>query len=310
MPTSFADRVVAAVKQKGTPSIVGLDPRLDWMPDFVWDSEYSSEEEKNTAIFNAIVAFHACVLDQIYDLVPAVKLQIAFYEQYGLAGIRAFVATIQQAKDRGLLVIVDAKRNDIGSTADAYADAFLGTASLRGEHLPVYDVDCITVSPFLGRDSLEPFISRCQTFGKGIFILVKTSNPGSVDLQDKILLGSNEPVYMSLAQMVNSLGEPLVGQYGYSSIGAVVGATFPAEAARLREAMPNAIFLVPGYGAQGGKAQDVVPCFNSDGLGALVNASRTITYSTTDRTVSKNNFLSLIRLNTQRMIDSIREYVY
>lgn len=302
---NYADRLISAIQEKGNPCIVGLDPRLDMMPDFITSCSHSMERDK--AIRLAITNFHQLILDVVSPLVPAVKLQIAFYEQYGIPGLLAFVDTIQLAKKKGLLVIVDAKRNDIASTAAAYANAFLGKSSIFGNNESVFDIDCITVSPFLGRDSLEPFVKTCVEHGKGIFVLVKTSNPGSVDLQDQKLVSSNKPLYNNLANMVNDLSTSTIGDSGYSSIGAVVGATFPHEAEQLRKLMPKSIFLVPGYGAQGGTADDAMPCFNEDGLGAVINSSRGITYAYNERSISKEVLIETVQLKLNKMIKEVKK---
>ncbi len=299
---NYADRLISAIRLKGNACVVGLDPRLDLMPSFVVEAENLTQEDN---VAGSIIRFHRSVLDVVSPMVPAVKLQIAFYEQYGLAGLRAFVETIRLAKERRLIVVVDAKRNDIASTADAYANAFLGMTQIEAEARPVFDVDCITVSPFLGRDSLIPFVETCVHHGKGIFILVKTSNPGSRDVQDQVLLRTGRPLYEELAAMVEELGRRAVGDQGYSSIGAVVGATFPEQAKVLRQAMPRSIFLVPGYGAQGGTAADCKVCFNADGLGAVVNASRSITYGHASRKIAETEFLELVRTRTEDMIHDV-----
>jgi orotidine-5'-phosphate decarboxylase len=238
-------------------------------------------------------------------MISAVKPQIAFFEQYGLAGMEAFQNTLKYAKKKGLITIVDAKRNDIGTTAEAYSNTFLGRTNIFNEKIPIYDVDCITVSPFLGEDSLIPFIKDCAEYGKGIFILVKTSNPGSGDVQDLKILNSKESVYISFAKLVKKLGNKVIGNNGYTSIGAVVGATYPKEAESLREIMNDSIFLVPGYGAQGASGKDIVNCFNSDGLGAVVNASRSITYNFGSKSVTESEFIKSIEKNTLDMISDI-----
>jgi orotidine-5'-phosphate decarboxylase len=303
---NFADRFIDAIKTKGNPCIVGLDPRLELVPkDFFpsGDADLSRDE----AVEDTIFAFNEAIIDAVKDLVPAVKLQSAFYEQYGLSGMWAFERSIKYAKDAGLIVIVDAKRNDIGSTAQAYANAFLGEAEILGEKSPMFNADALTVSPYMGRDSLLPFVDACKKYGKGIFILVKTSNPGSGDFQDVIAKETNEPLYNSVARMVDELGNETTGKSGYSSIGAVVGATFPEQAVSLRKLMPKALFLVPGYGAQGGTAKDTLPCFNPDKLGAVVNASRSITFSIEDLSVSKKEYASIVRENTQKMIADVNQ---
>ena len=299
---NFADRLLRSISMKGNPCVVGLDPRLDLMPAFVRSREGRIEE----AIRRTIVDFHKIILEVVAPLVPAVKLQAAFYEQYGIPGLNAFVDTIQLAREMKLVVVVDAKRNDIASTAEAYANAFLGRTDIFGTKKAIFDVDCITVSPFLGRDSLQPFVDACGEYGKGIFVLVKTSNPGSVDLQDQELAITREPLYNRLAETVDELGSKMVGESGYSAIGAVVGATFPEEAVNLRRIMPRALILVPGYGAQGGTADDAMPCFNSDGLGAVINASRSITYAHRDPHISKEEFIKTVRSKTTQMINEVR----
>jgi orotidine-5'-phosphate decarboxylase len=287
---SFADRFIDAIRAKDSRCVVGLDPRIDQMPAFVGHSACE-----------AITEFHELVLDGIADLVPAVKPQLAFFEQYGVAGMQAFENTVRSAKRRGLLVIADGKRNDISSTAEAYANAYLS-----GEG---FDCDALTVSPYLGRDSLVPFVDSCKKHGKGLFVILKTSNPGSKDFEDQPLAETGRPLYEKIAGVLNELGSGLVGESGYSSIGAVIGATFPEEGRRLRSLMPKALILVPGYGAQGGSAKAAAECFNEDGLGAIVNSSRGITYAFGDRNISRDAFLRTVRENTQRMIADINDEV-
>ena len=300
---NFADRLILEVQKKGNPCVVGLDPRIEMMPSFIRSSSAALPEDE--AVRSAIREFHRIVVSVIGNMVPAVKLQIAFYEQYGIPGLLAFQDTIHLAREAGLIVIVDAKRNDIASTAEAYANAFLGEVEVFGKARQGFDVDCITVSPFLGRDSLEPFVSACCDRGKGIFILVKTSNPGSEDFQDQPLESTGAPLYESIANYVADAARAAVGESGYSSVGAVVGATFPEEARRLRTMMPQSIILVPGYGAQGGSGSDTLPCFNLDGLGAVVNASRSVTYAFSDPAISREGFVEWAALSTGSMIDDI-----
>jgi len=251
--------------------------------------------------YAAITAFHELVIDAIADLVPAVKPQLAFFEQYGVAGMQAFENTVLKAKQRGLLVIADGKRNDISSTAEAYANAYLGADG--------FDCDALTVTPYLGRDSLAPFVEACEKHGKGLFVVLKTSNPGSKDFEDQPLEATGRPLYEKIAGVLNELGDGLVGDSGYSSIGAVIGATFPEEGSRLRSIMPKALILVPGYGAQGGSAKAAAECFHEDGLGAIVNSSRGITYAFGDRNIARDAFVHSVRENTLRMIDEINTAV-
>jgi len=272
-----------AVKAKGNPICVGLDPRLDKIPGTLKKRALAVENTTPLrAAAEAIIAFNKGIIDAVHDLVPVVKPQIAFYEIFGYEGVRAYEETLKYAKSKGLLTIADAKRNDIGSTAQAYAQAFLGEVEVfSGEDeviTPVFDADSLTVNPYLGIDGIKPFIEECSKYDKGIFVLVKTSNPSSGDLQD-LMIDGGATVYEIVGGLLDSWGADEIGESGYSFVGAVVGATYPEQAKKLRRLMPNNIFLVPGYGAQGGGAEDVKPCFNKDGLGAIVNNSRGITFA-------------------------------
>src|SRR5579872_808637 len=291
---TFADRLVEAVRKKASPCVVGLDPRIDLMPDFIKSGRGAPSRANVCSI---ISDFHELVLDAIADLVPAVKPQLAFYEQYGLGGLAAYENTVNAARERGLLVIADGKRNDISSTAEAYATAFLSDTAFYS--------DGMTVTPYLGRDSLDPFVKACAQHGKGLFVVLKTSNPGSRDFQDQPLEASGRPLYESIAGIIEDLGKDLIGESGYSSIGAVVGATFPEDGRRLRALMPHAIILVPGYGAQGGSAQSAAACFHENGLGAIVSSSRGITYAHSNSGISRTDFVKTVRDNTRRMVDEI-----
>jgi orotidine-5'-phosphate decarboxylase len=230
----------------------------------------------------AIIEFNKGIIDAVADIVPVVKPQIAFYEIYGAEGVRAYEETLKYAKSKGLLTIADAKRNDIGSTAQAYAKSFLGEVEIFEDEnevvMPIFDADSVTINPYLGWDGIKPFIDEAEKYGKGMFILVKTSNNSSGDLQD-LEMANGMAFYEMVGHLVDSWGADLVGESGYNSVGAVVGATYPEQAKKLRKIMPNSIFLVPGYGAQGGGAADVAPCFNKDGLGAIVNSSRGIIFA-------------------------------
>jgi len=288
---SFADRLLEKVRAKDSRCVVGLDPRIDQMPAFIQRGDVCA----------AITEFHELVLEAVADLVPAVKPQLAFFEQYGVAGIQAFENTVRAAKQRGLLVIADGKRNDISSTAEAYATAYLGP--------DVFDCDALTVTPYMGRDSLMPFVEACKKHGKGLFAILKTSNPGSRDFEDQPLESTGRPLYEKIAGALNELGEGLVGALGYSSIGAVIGATFPEEGSRLRSLMPKALILVPGYGTQGGSAKAAAECFNDDGLGAIVNSSRGITYAFGDPDISRDAFQRSVREKTLAMIEDINKAV-
>jgi orotidine-5'-phosphate decarboxylase len=290
----FADRLVESVRKTGSPCVVGLDPRIDLMPAFIKSGRGAATPD---AVRSIIRDFHELVLDAIAGLASVVKPQLAFFEQYGSAGIQAFEDTVRAAQQRGLLVIADGKRNDVDSTAEAYAAAYLGKKA--------FDVDAMTVTPYLGRDSMLPYVEACRKHGKGIFIVLKTSNPGSKDYQDQVLEATGRPLYETISQTVRELGEGLVGESGYSSIGAVIGATFPEDARRLRSLLPRVFILVTGYGAQGASSQGAAACFNADGLGAIVNSSRGITYSFGNENVTKEQFVKSVRENTLGMRDEI-----
>jgi len=300
----FSDRLIAAIRAKGSPCIVGLDPRLETMPRYLLNE--AAAMPRDEAAFAILAGFGRAVVDAVADHVPAVKLQSAFYELLGVPGLRALLETVRLARAAGLVAIVDAKRGDIASTAAAYAEALLGELDWRGESRPAIGADAATVSPYLGGDSLEPWVDVCRRHGKGIFVLSRTSNHGSADLQGLHLAGGGT-VDERVAAMVDRLGEGLVGAAGYSSVGAVVGATFPADAARLRRMMPRAIFLLPGYGAQGGGAEGLAACFDRDGLGAVVSASRSVTYPKgAEAATSAGDYRALVRASLLEMIADVR----
>ncbi len=265
----FTDRLASAVRRTGSVACVGLDPRKAQLPAAIRDSLGSDAPDAWSA---AYVQFCCEIIDVVKDIVPCVKPQAAFFEQLGPAGTVALGQVIRYAHQSGLLVITDGKRNDIGSTATAYADAYLGA----GDRSP-WGSDSLTVSPYLGRDSLEPFVEVCDEREAGIFVLVKTSNPGGGLLQDRATDG--QTVYQRVAGLLTELNADRLGQCGYGPLGSVVGATYPEQLAELRQAMPTSWILVPGYGAQGGGANDVKDGFDSAGLGAVVNSSRHIIFA-------------------------------
>ncbi|MDD3861935.1 MAG: orotidine-5'-phosphate decarboxylase [Candidatus Gracilibacteria bacterium] len=283
MSKNFTDKLMDAIKLKGTPICVGLDPNFDKIPKFIKAKSFGNKEKNPmTCAAEAILEFNKGIIDAVADIVPVVKPQIAYYEIFGHEGIWCYEETLKYAKSKGLLTIADAKRNDIGSTAEAYAQAFLGEIQVgEGESeviVPSFDADALTVNPYLGWDGIKPFVDEARKYEKGIFVLVKTSNPSSGDLQD-LVMQDGSPIYEIMGGMVDSWGANDVGESGYSLVGAVVGATYPEQAKKLRHLMPNTIFLVPGYGAQGGGAAEVRPCFNDDGTGAIVNNSRGIIFA-------------------------------
>lgn len=301
---NFADELIRTVRAKGNPCVMGLDPRIDEMPDFV-----TAEAERRHGGFDAaaracIADYHRRLIDIGAERMPAVKLQSAFYEQYGVGGWLALGDTVRYARERGMLVILDGKRNDIASTAEAYANALLGRTEAFGEARPVFDADAATVTPYLGADSLEPFIVACKKFGKGMFVVLKTSNKGSGDLQD-LKLASGEELYMSVGRLVERCGAELVGEEGYSAVGVVVGATYPEQAQKLRRLLPRAIFLVPAYGAQGARGREAAACFDENGAGAIVSASRSLTYGFRDRSVSPQEFERIMRDRIGEMIADV-----
>ncbi|HXO40832.1 MAG TPA: orotidine-5'-phosphate decarboxylase [Thermoanaerobaculia bacterium] len=299
----FSDRLIAAIRAKRSPCVVGLDPRLETMPRFLVDE--AAALPRDEAAYAILAGFGRAVVDAVAEHVPAVKVQSAFYELLGVPGLRALLETVRAARAAGLLVILDAKRGDIASTAAAYAEALLGELDWRGEARPTFGADAATVSPYLGGDSLEPWVDVCRRHGKGIFVLARTSNQGSADLQGLPLAGGGT-VDERVASMVDRLGEGLVGATGYSSVGAVVGATFPADAARLRQLMPRAIFLLPGYGAQGGGVEGLAACFDRDGLGAVVSASRSVTYPQgAEAAASADAYRELVRASLLAMISDV-----
>ena len=268
------DLLVQKIKEKGNPSVAGLDPKIDYVPEYIRKKAYAEYGQNLKGATEAIWEFNKGLIDALYDVVPAVKPQSAFYEMYGLYGEEVMHRTISYAKEKGLYIILDVKRNDIGSTAEAYSKAYLGKTMVDGVECDACGVDCVTVNPYLGTDGVLPFVNDCKAYDKAIFALVKTSNPSSGELQD--LMVDDKHIYEKVAECVNKWKEDTIGNSGYGAVGAVVGATYPEQAVVLRKLMPKSYFLVPGYGAQGGGAEGVKPCFNDDGLGAIVNSSRGI----------------------------------
>ena len=268
------NKLVSKIKKMGAPVVVGLDPMLNYVPEFVQKKAFEEYGETLEGAAEAIWQFNKAIVDQIYDIVPAVKPQIAMYEQFGVPGVAAYKKTVDYCKSKDLVVIGDVKRGDIGSTSAAYAVGHLGKVTVGSKKIAAFDEDFATVNPYLGTDGIKPFVDVCKEEKKGIFVLVKTSNPSSGEFQDRLVDG--KPLYELVGTMVNEWGKDTIGESGYSSVGAVVGATYPEMGKVLRKIMPKSFILVPGYGAQGGKAADLVHYFNEDGLGAIVNSSRGI----------------------------------
>ena len=269
MISKLVDRIV----DTGAPIVVGLDPKLSFIPDRIKDKAFSEKGVNLEGAAEAFWQYNKEIIDSIYDIVPAVKPQIAMYEELGIPGLITFKKTVEYCKEKGLIVIGDIKRGDIGSTSESYAVGHLGSVKIGDETFRGFDEDFATVNPYLGSDGVKPFISVCNKEDKGIFVLVKTSNPSSGEFQDRLIDG--RPLYEHVGEQVEKWGlESMDGSY--SNVGAVVGATYPEMGKILRDIMPHAYILVPGYGAQGGKGKDLVHFFNKDGLGAIVNSSRGI----------------------------------
>lgn len=265
--------LIEKIKKTNAPIVVGLDPKLAFVPEHILKKSYDEFGETLEGAADAIWQFNREILDHVSDLIPAVKPQIAMYEQFGIPGLAAFQKTVDYAHKKGLVVIGDVKRGDIGSTSESYAIAHLGKISVGSNSYAPFGEDFATVNPYLGSDGVEPFVNVCREENKGIFVLVKTSNPSSGEFQDRIIDG--KPLYELVAEKVNEWGSSAMDG-AYSEVGAVVGATYPEIGKALRKVMPKAYILVPGYGAQGGKGADLVHYFNEDGLGAIVNSSRGI----------------------------------
>ncbi len=297
------DLLVQKIKEKGNPSVAGLDPKIDYVPEYIRKKAYERYGQNLKGAAEAIWEFNKGLIDALYDVVPAVKPQSAFYEMYGIYGEEVLHRTITYAKEKGLYIILDVKRNDIGSTAEAYSKAYLGKTMIDGIECEACGVDCVTVNPYLGTDGVLPFVNDCREYDKAVFALVKTSNPSSGEFQD--LLAGDEHIYEKVAQCVNKWNEGTIGKSGYGAVGAVVGATYPEQAQALRKIMKNSYFLVPGYGAQGGGAMGVKPCFNDDGLGAIVNSSRGIMCAYKKGDWKEEQFARAARFEALRMKDDL-----
>ena len=272
------NKLIENITNTNAPIVVGLDPMLKYIPEHIKAAAYEEFGETLEGAAEAIWQFNKGIVDAVYDLIPAVKPQIAMYEQFGIPGLIAFKRTVDLCRSKGLVVIGDVKRGDIGSTSAAYATAHLGKVKVGSTEIAPFDEDFATVNPYLGSDGVKPFLDICSANNRGIFVLVKTSNPSSGEFQDQEVSG--KPVYEIVGEKVNEWAEscmdPSEDACGYSKVGAVVGATYPEMGKRLRKIMPKSYILVPGYGAQGGKGKDLVHFFNDDGLGAIVNSSRGI----------------------------------
>ncbi|MCD8362213.1 MAG: orotidine-5'-phosphate decarboxylase [Lachnospiraceae bacterium] len=300
------DRLIAKIQETKAPIVVGLDPMLSYVPEQVQQKAFAEYGETLAGAAEAIWQFNKEIVDKTYDLIPAVKPQIAMYEQFGIEGLQAYKKTVDYCKSKGLVVIGDVKRGDIGSTSAAYAVGHLGKVQVGSRTYAGFDEGFATVNPYLGSDGVKPFIEVCKQEKKGIFVLVKTSNPSSGEFQDRRIDG--KPLYELVGEKVAQWGEEHMGA-SYSYVGAVVGATYPEQGKTLRKVMPKAFILVPGYGAQGGKGKDLVHFFNEDGLGAIVNSSRGIIAAWKQEAYAKygaENFGEASRAAVEAMIADIR----
>lgn len=299
------NKLTEKIKKLNAPVVVGLDPMLNYVPEHIQKKAFDEFGETLEGAAEAIWQFNKEIIDKTYDLIPAVKPQIAMYEQFGIPGLAAFKKTVDYAKSKDIVVIGDIKRGDIGSTSAAYAVGHVGKVQVGSKTYVPFDEDFVTVNPYLGTDGVKPFVDVCKETGKGIFVLVKTSNPSSGEFQDRLVDG--RPLYELVGEKVAEWGESHMGD-SYSYVGAVVGATYPEMGKVLRKIMPKTYILVPGYGAQGGKAADLAPYFNEDGLGAIVNSSRGIIAAYKQEKYAKfgaENFADASRQAVVDMIDNI-----
>ncbi|MDP4153774.1 MAG: orotidine-5'-phosphate decarboxylase [Bacillota bacterium] len=295
------DKLIEKIIDKQNPTVAGLDPLLSYIPEHILEEAKNSSDDPFTCAANALLSFNKGLIDELCDIVPAVKPQSAYYELYGWQGVRAYHETVAYAKSRGLYVIGDVKRGDIGSTAEAYAKGHIGETDIFGKSYRAFNEDAVTVNPYLGTDGIDPFLKLCSD--RMIFILVKTSNKSSGEYQDRISDGKT--LYELVAENVKKYGETLMGKYGYSAAGAVVGATYPKQLASLREQCPSTFFLVPGYGAQGGGASDAAAAFDKRGLGAVVNSSRGIMCAWKKENCHGKDFAKAARREAIRMKEDL-----
>ena len=265
------DVLIEKIIETKNPTVIGVDTRYDMVPNCV-KCKYSTDIK---GMCDAMLEYSKVLIDNTYDIVPSVKLQSAYFEMYGIEGIKVFKQMIDYCKEKGMIVMVDAKRGDIGSTSKGYSNAYLGKNEIDGKKEGIFNTDFLTVNPYMGTDCVMPFIEDCKEYDKGIFVLVKTPNKSSGEIQD-LVTTDGDTIYQRVGKLVSKWGEDLIGEHGYSSVAAVVGATYPAQLQELREIMPHTFFLIPGYGAQGGKAEDIALAFDRNGLGGIVNATRSL----------------------------------
>lgn len=301
------DRLIERIKELKNPTVVGLDPRLEYVPEFIRSKYFLQDGETLKAAAKAIFKFNQAIIDEICDIVPAIKPQAAYYEMYGYFGMKALEKTIRYAKLKGMYVITDGKRNDIGATMEAYTTAHLGSVQVGDSEIEPFGADALTVNGYLGTDGIAPLLKVCEEKDKGIFVLVKTSNKSSGELQDRLIDGI--PLYCIMGDMCEQWGSQQIGKYGYSSVGAVVGATYPEQLTELRKRLPHTMFLVPGYGAQGGGAEGIAGAFDENGLGAIVNSSRAIMCAYKNEGCDEAEFAKAARREAERMKNDITSYI-
>ncbi|MCL1823921.1 MAG: orotidine-5'-phosphate decarboxylase [Oscillospiraceae bacterium] len=353
------DRLIEKIVQTQNPSVVGLDPKLEYIPEFIKEKAFAKHGETLKGAAKAYLEFNKGIIDAIYKIVPAVKPQSAFYEALGTAGIKTLHKTCEYAKKRGMYVIMDGKRNDIGSTAEGYAQAYLGKVQIGDNEFSPFPTDALTVNGYLGTDGILPFTEACEKYDRGIFVLVKTSNPSSGELQDRILDGSKqtigeletktneslknkksekteeksnntvvninsqlqeknvkqpdfatgELVYEIMGRLCEEWGKKTTGKYGYSAVGVVIGATYPEQIKIMREKLPNTFFLIPGYGAQGGTAEDLKAAFDTHGLGGIVNNSRGVLCAYKKENCNEKDYAGAAYKEAVRMRDDIMKHI-
>ena len=298
------DRLIEKIAATQNPTVAGLDPKLDYVPASIKNACFAKYGKTLEGAAAALLAFNKAIIDEICDIVPAIKPQAAYYEMYGWQGVRALADTIAYAREKGMFVITDGKRNDIGTTMEAYATAHLGETDIAGESAAAFGADALTVNGYLGTDGIKPLAKICDEKDKGIFVLVKTSNPSSGELQD-MKLENGATVYEQMGRMCEGWGADLMGKYGYSAVGAVVGATYPEQLSEMRAKAPHTFFLVPGYGAQGGGAEDAKNAFDQNGLGAIINSSRGIMCAWKKQGLTEEDFAQAARNEAIRMREDI-----
>ena len=301
------DALIKGIVRTQNPTVAGLDPKLDYVPEYIKQKAFGEYGETLEGAAKAILEYNKGLIDALCEIVPAVKPQAAYYEMYGTEGVKALYETQKYASEKGMYVITDCKRNDIGTTMEAYAIAHLGKVKVGSKEYSPFVADALTVNGYLGTDGIKPLIQICNEYDKGIFVLAKTSNPSSGELQDKLIDGV--PVYEMMGKMCENWGKELMGEYGYSGVGIVAGATYPEQIAELRAKLPGTFFLIPGYGAQGASAKDISAAFDKNGLGGIVNSSRGIMCAYKKEGCDEKDYAGAAYREAVRMRDEIMSFV-